>query len=96
MRFAMKASRENLQCRIPRAAKESLARLCRFTERSQAKLIEIAIRSEERSVLLRMTEEERKQYLAGGLTLADIPAKFGLESERQLPVSLVNSARESL
>jgi AraC-like DNA-binding protein len=76
----MTTSRDNLQCRIPKAAKESLARLCRFTERSQAKLIELAIRSEEQSVLLRMTEEERKRYLAGDLTVADISAKCGLST----------------
>jgi hypothetical protein len=67
--------RDNLQCRIPKAAKESLARLCRFTERSQAKLIELAIRTEEQSTLLRMTEDERKRYLSGQLTVADIRAR---------------------
>jgi hypothetical protein len=79
----MEKSRDNLACRIPTAAKESLARLCRFTERSQAKLIELAIRSEEQSVLLQMTEEERKRYLAGDLTVADIPAKCGFSARTE-------------
>jgi hypothetical protein len=69
---SMAMSRDNLQCRIPKSAKESLARLCRLTERSQAKFIEIIIRIEEQNWLSRMTDDERKRYLAGQLSLADV------------------------
>jgi hypothetical protein len=70
----MAITRANLQCRIPKPTKESLARLCKFNERSQAKLIELVIRMEEQSLLLRMTDEERRRYLSGQLTVADIQA----------------------
>jgi hypothetical protein len=69
----MAIPRDNLQCRIPKPAKESLARLCKLTERSQAKFIEIVIRMEEQNWLTRMTDDERKRYLAGQLSLAACP-----------------------
>jgi hypothetical protein len=67
----MAISRDNLQCRIPRPAKESLTRLSNLTERSQTKLIEIFIRQEEQTWLSRMTDDERARYLAGQLGFAE-------------------------
>jgi Ribbon-helix-helix protein, copG family len=68
----MAVARDNLQVRIPKPAKESFTRLCRFTERSQSKLIEILIRLEEQSWLNRLADNERCRYLEGRLTLAEI------------------------
>jgi hypothetical protein len=70
----MAIARDNLQCRIPKPSKESLARLCKFNQRSQAKFIELVIRMEEQSLLLRMTDDERRRYLSGQLTVADVRA----------------------
>jgi hypothetical protein len=61
----MPTERDNVQGRIPKAAKESLLRLCKLTDRTQTKLIEIFVRNWEQTWLGRMTEEEKKRYFAG-------------------------------
>lgn len=61
----MAIERDNLQCRIPKSAKESLHRLCKITDRTQTKLIEIFVRNWEQTWLGRMTAEEKKRYFAG-------------------------------
>jgi hypothetical protein len=75
---SMTVCRDNLQCRIPKPVKESLARLCKLTERSQAKFIEIAIRMEEQNWLSRMSDDERKRYFAGQLSFSEAVTKIGV------------------